>query len=247
MSRSKLAVMGLVLGVAALVAGCRSQIEYPLQKRAIYSTEMPAHTLKVAVAVFADERPAEERDVKARTDKIAADKKEEQADDYTSDDDFSGKEVAAPLSRMTARHLAFSNIFERVDPVDVTTDDVLNKKFDHGSLDKYDVILVGRIKHFVGYFHRSTARNILFLPLGGTGFAINSLIPTDVKANASLDDVRLVSLKTGKELWKGSAEYKWDEGRSLPGGRRDNALISWRNAVNDLAKKLAAAKLESAQ
>ncbi|MBI3272075.1 MAG: hypothetical protein HYZ53_23980 [Planctomycetes bacterium] len=229
---------GLGAGILAL-AGCASQVEYPLQKRSIFTAER-AHPMKVAVATFSDERPPEERDLKIR---IA--RKDVHADAYTSDEDFSGHNLAPPLTRMTAKHLAFSNLFERVDAVEVTSEQVRGKKENLKELGvQYDAVMVGRIKHFVGYFHRDAARDWLFLPLGGTGFAINSLIPSDVKADAQLDDVKLVSLKTGRELWKGAAACKWDKERSLPGGRRDNALIAWRNAVNDLAKQLVDAKFD---
>ncbi|MGA9115809.1 MAG: hypothetical protein WB626_03445 [Bacteroidota bacterium] len=100
------------------------------------------HDLDVIVTLFSDLRPEQERSEKARERMGLGD-----AGDYTHDAEFKGG-VAEGISRMVARHLAFTGSFDtvrfrRMDPGDLT-----DRRLDSLREAGVDAVLLGEVRHF---------------------------------------------------------------------------------------------------
>lgn len=228
--------VALLFALAATV-GCASRPKYDLAKHNIYIAEQKI-PLRVAVTTFTDARPQEERTVEARKAKGGSQNAEEYLDSYTYDEDFVDSEVAGPLSDMTARHLDESGLFADVDYVAVPSDQVTTERAKNGDFKEFDAVLVGKMTHMWGYMYKSMLRQALFLPMGGTGLTLNTVIPAPIRGEAELTDVKLISTKDGRILWEGALCAKVDEDKMFNNTKKMTAMALWRKMINQLCQKL---------
>ncbi len=229
----------LVVALLALAAtvGCASRPKYDLAKQNIHISAKKV-PLRVAVTTFTDARPQEERTLDARKAKGGAENAEDYLGSYTYDEDFVDSEIAGPLADMTARHLDESRLFEDADYVAVPSEQVTAERAKNGDFKEFDAVLVGKMTHMWGYMYKSVLRQALFLPMGGTGLTLNTLIPAPIRGEAELVEVKLISTKDGRVLWEGTLSAKVDEDKMLNNTKKMTAMALWRKMINQLCQKL---------
>lgn len=228
--------LGLLLAVVLVVGCSAAPLTYSTKERRLY---MPQETIpyKVAVVNFPDVRPVEEKDRSKR--QVSND---ESAGDYSDDTDFKNPDIGHGLAFMTARHLNEAGLFDSATHVNIDRKTAeSNPRCEE--LKGYDAVLVGDVKHFWGYYHKSIFRRIFFLPLGGSGYFIDNAIGTPVKGGAEFSNVKLISTKNGEVLYQGSLVSDFDENQAFTGGREDKGLEAWRVCVNKMTEAIAASKV----
>lgn len=179
----------------------------------------PSFPLKVAVAVFEDLRPPEDRDIEAR--RLLGDGRYPY---YTYDEEpvitslacgFMGLcavytpqsiPIALVVNRRLMERLRAARLFAQVEPLTETpvqaTPEMLNTLRDKG----FDAILVGRLVRWYGLSYPFFSGRFYTVFTGTVEY------PKWVKANALIrfDRVQLVSLETGQARLSLEAEYAID-------------------------------------
>ena len=150
-----------------LQCGCGGYaIKYDLGK---YQTPVAGVTqpMSIAVAVFSDVRPLEER-----ADSVRKKSHSSNLGDYTYDREFKGP-VDEGVTEMITKHLEYSNVFTNVVMTHKHREEITDQYLDSLRGKGVDAILIGRINHFYGYYEQDLGRQLaLALPLACLGLPL---------------------------------------------------------------------------
>ncbi|NPU85912.1 MAG: hypothetical protein HPY65_15660 [Syntrophaceae bacterium] len=222
---------------------------------------------KVAVIVFDDVRPDIERYAKSRLENLIED-----ANFYTEEWAYLNKRgekkvynVAQQLSRSIADQVREKKLFIKTEFVDVSVADYSKKdKSDLGK--EYDYVLMGKIKHFYGFYKAlentgSSGTALMIGVVGGVvGGAIggavagaiagaivadqNNALSFKIEGNTALTDIKLMDLKSDRIVWSGEVRNKFkDIKKEYSSNMYKEASYSLRAAVDDLVSKMVKADL----
>ncbi len=220
-----------------ITVGCASRPRYDLKPQNIHLAKQRI-PLNVAVTTFTDARPAEERTLEARKAKGGTGNEEDYLGSFTYDADFVDSEIAGPLGDMTAQHIDEAGLFSSTGYVSVPSEQVTAERAKNGDFKEYDAVLVGKMTHMFGYMYKSALRQALFLPMGGTGLALNTAIPAPIKGETELVEVKLLSTKDGHVLWQGEVRAEVSEDKMFNNTKKMTAMALWRKMINTLCQKL---------
>lgn len=184
-------MLGGLLLVPIILIGCGQRIAYRLDNRDIVMSES-TKPLKVEVATFVDERQPIERQKKERKKASAQD-----ASDYTYDNEFEGI-VAAGISQMIVKHLAFSRAFKEVTLSEYSSDQIEPEVLNSLRKKGVDMVLTGRIQNFYGYYDRRPGNEIGLALLFGLGFGIPTAFLTIQEETTQFGSFAFTERKTNQ-------------------------------------------------
>ena len=202
----------------------------------------PRFPFRVAIAVFEDLRPPEERDMEAR--RLLGDSRYPY---YTYDQEDVAVPIACGLLGLCAtpvskpatttlvlnerlvERLRGAQLFERVEPflenVALTTPERLKMLKEKG----FDAVLTGKLGKWYGLSDPFFSGKVYTLFAGGVEYPKTTRISAEIR----LEQVQLISLRTGQILWEGEVEHIIHRKgkRILPREAADEALAGGMNQV----------------
>lgn len=182
------------------LSGCATLIKYPLDKETSV-VDVPL-SYKVAVDIFEDVRPAEERDgtlQKNTKNKIL----------FTQDKNFK-PDIEKQISQMLVDHLDKTKLFTSAKLMDISNDIAQSdQEMETLVQQDIDIAILGKINHFYGYMANPNSTAMLFGLVGVLAEMVAN--PKKVGAKVEYKDIKILDLKNKKILWEGKIEYDFEE------------------------------------
>lgn len=207
--------------------GCATLVKYPLD-RETKVVEVP-FDYKVAVDIFEDKRPVEERDgtlQKNTKNKML----------YTQDKNFK-PDIETQITQMFVDHLDKAKLFTAVSLRDISDDIAQNEQAMEALLQQgVDIAIVGKLNHFYGYMTNPESVAVLFGLVGV--FTEMMANPKKVGAKVEYGDLTIVDLKGKKILWQGTINYDFSENDTFYDAPVTYALECLKKANTKLIFKL---------
>jgi hypothetical protein len=243
-----------------LLSGCVGYaIKYELKEPDVIVSKSKL-SLSVQLAKFSDTRPQEEKSKDIRSEKGQSD-----VNDYTYDNEFSGN-VVEEVSKMVVEHINYSKVFNRITLASFASADVSDSKLDALREKGVDVLILGDLNHFYGYYEQNIGMQLLYcIPLGVAsglllnfsftsgnttysyfwygpglvlGYYLESLDKRDIKYSTQLI-LKMVSTSTRKVLWEGTFDVSQKLYDKMPGISTQNRKFEITiNSLRDAVNKI---------
>ena len=181
-------------------------------------------TYSLAIEPFTDGRPEEDRNRHGSSSEPGVMQRD--GDDWwvNSADHYDSPDVATAVTAMVSNHLRSAGLFRdvRLAPGDVPA----------------DMRLSGTLRRFDGWHDRQAAKEALVAAQGLVGLVLGATVKSRYGGVASISDVRLVHVASGRVVWKGDIEGHADGSKRLLEVNKWNAYEQANDALKLAVRQL---------